>query len=169
MQAKGPLLVIAAVTSLGIASGCGSTASHTANSSLSKESGLGGPAPARLLGMFRTKIGHREVSRAPKPDELPIGVWTLVITNNGGANHNRALGVGPGDTDRVTYRFGVSGNRLVIRCDNDQDLPSAGTQTYTWSIREAMLVLKPASPACRHGDPNNSLVLSSHPWVRQRG
>jgi hypothetical protein len=62
---------------------------------------------------------------------LPLGPWTLVIGNRTGADGTRALGVGNGETDRVSYSFGVNGNHLLIRCNDGQGLPSTASQTYT--------------------------------------
>ncbi len=141
------------------ATGCGS-------SSKPKDD-LGGPAPASLLGTFSTTIDRGDAASAPKPQELPIGPWKLVIANSGGPDNSRALGVGNGDTDRVVYRFGVNGNVLSIRCNDDQGLPSSGSQSYLWSTDRGKLTLKPDSAGCKSGDVNNPVILSSHPWLKQ--
>jgi hypothetical protein len=166
MRRKPQLIATVVLVSLGAASACDSGPRHAAESG-SVPSGLGGQAPATLVGTFKTRITRRDATRAPKPDELPIGPWTLVIGNRGGPGNGRALGVGNGDTDRVVYRFGVSGNRLSIGCNDEQGLPASGVQTYTWSVRLRTLRLRAASAACRRGDPNNQLILTAHPWVKQ--
>jgi hypothetical protein len=166
MRRKPLLIPTVVLVSLGAAAACDSGPRHPAESG-SEASSLDGRAPAALVGTFKTTITRRDAARAPKPDELPIGRWTLVIGNRGGPSNGRALGVGNGDTDRVVYRFGVSGNRLSIGCTDDQGLPASGVQTYTWSVRRRTLRLQAASPACRRGDPNNQLILTAHPWVKQ--
>lgn len=130
---------------------------------------LGGPAPQRLVGTFKTSLSRRDAAGAPKPNELPIGPWTLVIGNSGGPNNARALGVGNGDTNRVAYRFGVKGNVLALGCNDDQGLPAAGSQAYTWSIHGRILTLRPRSGGCRGGDRNVAVILGSHPWTKQGG
>ena len=166
----------AAVAALSVVSGCGS-GSHPSAGSASRHAGvrghvatqltgLGAQAPTRLTGTFTTTFSRHDAAGAPKPDELPIGLWTLIIGNTGGPNNNRALTVGPGASGGDSFRFGVSGNRLVIGCNDDQDLPTAGSQTYTWSISGGMLTLNAASPACAHGGANNQMILTSHRWIR---
>jgi hypothetical protein len=160
-----PQLIATVLVSLSAATACDSSPRPAASGS--EPSSLGGQAPAALVGTFTTTITRRDAARAPKRDELPIGPWTLVIGNRGGPGNGRALGVGNGDTDRVVYRFGVSGNRLSIGCNDDQGLPASGAQAYTWSVRRRTLRLQAASPPCRRGDPNNQLILTAHPWVKQ--
>lgn len=165
MQAR-RLLPAAALVCVGVMSGCGSTGSHSAQSS-SRLSGLGGRAPARLVGTYRTTFSRKDRAQAPKPGELPLGRWTLLITNTGGASNTRALAVGKGDADRVSHRFTVVGDRLSIGCNDGQGLPSTGSQTYTWSIGHDTLMLTATSPPCKHDDPNTQLILSGHPWTKQ--
>lgn len=157
-------LVGIAALALAIA-GCGSSSSSSSSSKPKDD--LGGAAPASLVGTFSTTIDRSDAAGAPKPEELPIGPWTLVIGNSGGPDNSRALGVGNGDTDRVVYRFGVKGNVLSIRCNDDQGLPSAGSQSYLWSTDGTKLTLKPRSAGCKSGDLNNPVILSSHPWLKQ--
>jgi hypothetical protein len=159
------LTTAAAVAALSVVSGCGSGSSPTPASG-PQHPGLGEQAPAQLAGTFTATFSRHDSADAPKPDELPTGPWTLVIANTGGPNNTRALAVGPGDTARVSFRFRVSGNRLVIGCNDDQELPGAGSQTYTWSISGRMLTLKAASPPCAHGGANNQLIFTSHRWVK---
>jgi hypothetical protein len=156
---------MAALTPLGIASGCGAGNVHPSAS----HGTLGGPAPALLAGTFTTTITRRDIANAPNPGEMPLGSWTLVIGNTGGTNNGRALALGPGDSGRDAYRFGVNGNRLTIGCDDDQGLPSAGSETFRWSVRGRTLLLKAVTPWCKHGGSDNEAVLSSHPWTRTNG
>jgi hypothetical protein len=121
------------------------------------------------VGTFKTSLNRSDAAGAPRPNELPIGPWTLVIGNSGGPNNARALGVGNGDTNRVLYRFGVKGSVLSIGCNNDQGLPAAGSQSYTWSMHGRALTLRPRSGACRSGDLNAPVILGSHPWTKQGG
>jgi hypothetical protein len=165
MQRK-QLTAILVAAALGAAAGCGSSNTEPTRSGPTNAQ-LGGAAPTALVGTFKTTLTRRDVARAPIPNELPLGPWTLVIGNSAGPGHTRALGVGNGDYDRVVYRLGVNGNRVLLGCNNDQGLPSDGSETYIWSLRGERLTLKPVSPACKHGDPNNQLILTSHPWTRQ--
>src|SRR5947207_11846681 len=116
------------------AAGCGSSSSHRTTSGASAPT-LGGPAPAQLTGTFTTTLNRQDRAGAPKPDEWPIGPWTLVIGHHAGPNNARALGVGNGDTNRVVYRFGVSGNVLSIRCNDAPGLPSTGAESHAWTVR----------------------------------
>jgi hypothetical protein len=159
-----PALV--ALATLTAAAGCGSSSSHPASSGHA-QSALGGPASRQLIGTFTTTLTPRDRTAAPKPAELPTGPWTLVIGNNGGPNNSRALGLGNGDTNRVVYRFGVTGATLILGCTDQDGLPTGGSEKYAWSLRGRALTLKPASAACKHGDANNQLILTSHPWTKQ--
>jgi hypothetical protein len=167
MPGKRLVVAIVAAASLGaLFAGCGSTTKRSAGAT-SQASALGGPAPERLVGTFKTSLSRRDAARAPKPNELPIGPWTLVIGNSGGPNNSRALGMGNGDTNRVVYRFGVKGNVLSVGCNDDLGLPAAGSQSYSWSIHERALTLNRASGACQGGDRNAQVILTSHPWTKQ--
>jgi hypothetical protein len=168
MRGKTLRVAVVAAASLGASSGCGSASKHSAGTA-SQTSALGGPAPHQLVGTFRANLSRRDAVRAPRPAELPLGPWTLVIGNSGGPNNSRALGIGNGDTNKVLYRFGVRGNVLSVGCNDDQGLPAAGSQTYTWSIRGRRLTFKPASAGCQGGDRNTPVILSSHAWTRQGG
>lgn len=154
--------------SVGALAACGSSGPQPAHGK-SDGTALGGPAPGGLVGTFKTSLSRRDATHAPRPGELPIGPWTLVIGNSGGPNNARALGVGNGDTNRVAYRFGVKGSVLSIGCNDDQGLPAAGSQSYTWSIRGRRLTLSPRSGACHGGDRNTAVILTSHPWIKQPG
>jgi hypothetical protein len=159
-------LAIAATAALGALAACGSSTKHPVHP---RSAALGGPAPQELVGTFKTSLTRRDAAHAPRPNELPIGSWTLVIGNSGGPNNSRAVGIGPGDTDRVVYRFGVKRNVLAIGCNDDQGLPAPGAQTYTWSIRARALTLTPAAAGCKGGDRNTPVILGSHPWIKQAG
>jgi hypothetical protein len=111
VQVRRLLPAAAALICVGVMSGCGATGSHPAQSS-SRLPGLGGRAPAQLVGTYRTTFSRADLARAPKPGELPIGPWTLVIGNTGGANTTRPLAFGEGNADRVSHRFTVAGDRL---------------------------------------------------------
>jgi hypothetical protein len=157
--------IAALVAALGVVSGCGS-GSHPAPTSSPQYSGSGSEAPAQLTGTYTATISRQDRTGAPRPAELPIGRWTLIIANTGGPNNGRALTVGPGDTGGVSFRFGAGGSHVAIGCNDDQDLPTAGSQTYTWSISGGTLRLTAVSPRCTHGGANNQLILTSHRWIR---
>jgi hypothetical protein len=173
MQARKVAVLIAGVAVLVPAvSGCGSNSKQSIQpavetSPAAQSSLLGGPAPASLVGTFTTTINRKDAAAAPKPDEMPIGSWTLVIDNSGGPNHFRALGIGDADNARVVYGFGVKGNLLSMGCVDDQGLPASGSESYTWSVEGTTLSLKPSSAPCKQGDPNHPVILTSHPWTKQ--
>jgi hypothetical protein len=119
------------------------------------------------VGTFKTTLSRADLARAPQPGEMSAGSWTLVIGNRGGPGNERALAIGPGDTDRAVYRFGIHGNRLSIGCTDNHGLPTSGSQTYLWSIHERALTLTPASAKCKQGDPDTQLILTRHTWTKQ--
>jgi hypothetical protein len=166
MRGKEFLAGIGFVVLLGATGGCGSSSKQT-HTTASAASGLGGAAPQQLVGTFKTTLTRDDAARAPRPSELPIGPWTLVIGNSGGPGNSRAVGVGNGDTDRVVHRFGVKGNVFAMACTDDQGLPASGSEAYAWSIRGRKLIFSIASARCGRGDANTQTILTSHPWIKQ--
>jgi hypothetical protein len=156
-----------------VAAGCGSDSGSSsqqatpAAQTTKAKPNLGGPAPADLLGTFTTTLTRRDAAGARKPDELPIGPWTLVIGNSGGPGNSRALGIGNGDTNRVVYQFGVQGQTIALRCTDDQGIPTSGQEKFAFAVNGPKVTFKLTSAECAHADANLATILASHPWKKR--
>jgi hypothetical protein len=128
----------------------------------------GGPAPKQLLGTWRTTLTRADELRSADPAHWPNEqTWELVIVNSSTGVDIRALGLRPRGEGGDSMGFGVSGNRLFVRCLDVNAIPTAGYGTYAWSLTNGKLRLRLVKEPCR--DPllrNRITILTRHAWKK---
>jgi hypothetical protein len=158
MKQRASLLLILLLLSLLAACGSNTTSTPTRPTPVSTPSSQATASP--LVGNYATTI-----TKADAPPELSgnVGPWIITFANNGRyAVYHEAFPI-----SEATYQ--VKQNQLTIihdtRCieiGQSEDIPDAGTATYTWMLEGKMLTLKAVYDTC----PDRKLVLSTHPWVK---
>ncbi len=126
----------------------------------------GGPAPKALTGTWTTTLTRADEARSAAPDHWPNqSRWELVIVNAGDGVNPRALGLRPKGEGGDSLGFGVTGNRLFLKCLDGNGIPTAGYGTYAWKLDKGLLRLSLVKEPCKNKDLRNRItVLTSHPW-----
>jgi len=113
-----------------------------------------------LVGYFVKTITKADI---PKDSPVSPGYWMLRFTNDGLYD----VRVGGAVITYGTYQ--VKQNQLTFINDfscvefgKSENIPDAGTGTYTWMLKGKMLTLKAVHDTC----PDRKLVFPTHPWVK---
>jgi len=126
----------------------------------------GGPAPKALLGTWKTTLTLADEAHSAAPTQWPNQYgWELVIVNAGDGVNPRALGIRPAGEGGDSTGFGVTGNRIFLKCLGANAVPTAGYGTYSWTVKSGKLTFTLGKEPCKDkGLRNRITVLTSHPW-----
>lgn len=126
----------------------------------------GGPAPKPLLGTWRTKLTSADEAHSSAPADWPAQLtFELVVVNAGDGVNPRALGLRPLNQGGDSVGFGVTGNRIFLKCLDAGAAPTAGYGTYAWTVKNRTLTFKLVKEPCRDkGLRQRITILTSHPW-----
>lgn len=129
----------------------------------------GGPAPASLVGTYRTTLTRADLAKAANPAHVPTFKWDLIVVNSGYLNYPRALGLRPFGQGGDTVPFGVRGNRLYLQCLDRSGAPAPGFATYAFSLSGKTLKFRLVHEPCKDRDTRNRIaILTSEPWNKLR-
>ena len=155
-----PLAVVLAAVCV---AGCGSSSSSSSSSPTQPKPPAGGPAPASLVGVYKTQLTKSDLAGNRAPELQVAPGWKLTIRRRSLTLTNATAG------ELESPQIAVSGDTIVLK---QEECAAGGTthfydNVYRFSQSGKTLRFTKVRNSC--ADRVAETILTSEPWTRQGG